>query len=82
MGSRVTILVEMYVLRESNKSSGIRPCNECNYPAVWELKEQLAATPKLAWACSEHIDTLLFDMHYGRIGLPKTDKSFPEVAGD
>lgn len=69
----MTVLVESYELRESNRSK-IPQCNECEYPPTWEIRQQIDRG-SVGFACSQHVDTVLFLVDRGRIPVkPKSEE--------
>lgn len=69
----MTVLVESYELRESNRSK-IPQCNECEYPPAWEIRQQIDRG-SVGFACPQHVDTVLFLVDRGRIPVkPKTEE--------
>lgn len=65
----MSVLVDAYVLKESNRFS-IPTCNECDYVPVWEVRQQLVARPSVGYSCSEHIGTVLYLVSIGRLTPP------------
>jgi hypothetical protein len=78
--TEVGMLVELYEVQESNKSR-IAQCEHCEFIAVWTIHRwpSSAKKRKAAYACSQHVDTVLFDVQYGRAGdaIPELE-SVPE----
>lgn len=63
------MLVTLYDIQESNKSK-LAQCNNCNFIAVWEIHRWPSQAKKrvATYACSEHVDSVMFDVQYGRAG--------------
>lgn len=65
------MLVELFEVDESKRSS-LPMCEHCSFVPVWKVTRWPSHTKKnqAAYACSEHIDSVLFDVQYGRAGEP------------
>lgn len=61
----MTVLVEPYRLRESQRSTTAQ-CTECEYPPAWEIRQQ-TERGSVGFACSQHVDTVLFLVETGRV---------------
>lgn len=68
----MTLIVDPYRIME-NQRLKMKQCTECTYIPVWVIeKKQETTTPtsKIGYACSEHVDTVLFLVNNDQ--LPKT----------
>lgn len=55
----MSLIVTKYDLKESNKNK-LPDCAECDYPVVWVVTPHMADKAKVAYACSQHVDTVLY----------------------
>lgn len=62
----MTVLVSPYVMVFSSETPA-QCCHECRFVAVWEIKSYLASTPKIGYACPEHVDNVLYLVDAGII---------------
>lgn len=63
----MTLLVEPYALRESNKRK-LPMCHECLFPPAWEIRTQTTENQIVAHSCDEHVATVLYKVKSGRLG--------------
>lgn len=70
----MTVLVSPYHLLESQKGK-LKMCHdpECMFVPVWEVRQQIAEKPDIGYACSQHIDTVLYLVLHGLINSDKED---------
>jgi hypothetical protein len=75
MGGMMAMLVELFEVDES-KRENLPLCEHCNFIPAWKVSRwpSHAKRSKAAYACSEHVDSVLFDVQYGRAGEPLSTK--------
>lgn len=66
----MSLLVDPYIISEHNRGN-IKYCHECHFVAAWTVR--LSSLPEgqkafVAFACTEHVDTILYLVSTGLIG--------------
>ena len=61
----MSLLVDRYILSEHNRGK-LPMCNECTFIPAWEVRTQVAENPTTGYACTEHVDTVLYKTMAGK----------------
>lgn len=69
----MTVLVESFELRESERTTP-KMCNECMFVPAWVIRAQLERG-SVGYACSEHVDTVLYKVDRGLIPARTLEES-------
>lgn len=69
----MTVIIEPYVLLESSKSK-LAMCHECTFIPVWRMWRQLDTKPLYGYACSTHVDTVVYLTLKGKLKVPQKPK--------